>query len=180
MYMYMLVLYMYMYLQPSYPLLPPPQVSFVTQFPFPVQQSPIVKSCSLVAVPPVSNVNVTTPTSQWTVMQGAGNLAVLSLDMQLNWMPPAANITSYNLWVGTQPIASGQSSQLSGEVQSFQVRVLYLCTHASRSLVYTCIRVTCAHMHQGHLCTHVSGSLVYTCMRVTCVHMYEGHLCTHV
>ncbi|KAL5497198.1 hypothetical protein EMCRGX_G013624 [Ephydatia muelleri] len=77
----------------------------------------LTKNCSLVAMPPVSQVNVTTPKPQWIV---AGPQAVLLLDMQLYWAPPLANITSYDVWVGAQPISSSQS--VPGKVQSFQVQ----------------------------------------------------------
>ena len=96
---------------------PPPQVTFPAQLSF-QQFSTITltKNCSLVAMPPVSQVNVTTPKPQWIV---AGPQAVLLLDMQLYWAPPLANITSYDVWVGAQPFSSSQS--VPGKVQSFQV-----------------------------------------------------------
>ena len=127
-----------LFLPPSLIPPPPPQVTFPAQLSF-QQFSTITltKNCSLVAMPPVSQVNVTTPKPQWIV---AGPQAVLLLDMQLYWAPPLTNITSYDVWVGAQPFSSSQS--VPGKVQSFQVH-----GGGGRGLVIGTIWQFCTHVH---------------------------------
>ena len=107
----------------------PPQLSIAAQLTFQSQSSTVTvtKNCTLVAMPPVSQVNVTAPKPQWIV---AGPQAVLFLDVQLYWTPPLANVTSYDVWVGAQPFSSSRG--VLGKVQSFQVQY---CRHFRYSTV---------------------------------------------